>query len=366
MDTKSVAIKVVAKYFKKNKMAMCLRDILPSSGLSLIERQKVADIVHDVVRWKKLYEYFLEENNCVKNPEAYVDLVLKNKQNDFISDNFEIKYSVSAYVASILKNKTKWIEYLNEKPPTTLCVNFNKSSVEEVTNLLEIDDLTVERSNLETAIQTSSIGRYSSAVSKNFAHVQDENSQLISYIAVSLGGTILDFCAGNGGKSLAMASISRNTKKLYAYDVNPRKQLILERRLKDFNAEVMVLEKPSDKKFDVVLVDAPCTGIGAARRNPEVKYVNGPGEYPDLQQKILEESAKKIKDKGYLLYCVCTFTPDETQNVVKNFLKENKFRIDDMSKSIYSKFLKKAQYGVYTSLPKGDIFFASLLKKTKK
>lgn len=363
MDLKTVAIKLITKYLKKNNMARCLRDILPYSGLSLSERQSVADIVHDVVRWKKLYDNILDEIGLAKTPDAYVNLAIEEKQKDWSIDDFEIKYSVSSYVASILKNKIKWIKFLNERPPTTLCINFNKSDAKEVVSILEMEGLPAEKSILETAILTSSKGRYSKAVSKNFAHVQDESSQLISHIAVSLGDNVLDFCAGNGGKSLAMASICRNRKKIFAFDVNFQKRLTLEKRLKDYNAEIFVTEKPSDNKFDVVLVDAPCTGIGAARRNPEAKYVDGPGKYPDMEQKILVEAAKKVKPGGYLFYVVCTFTSDETQAVVKKFSKEKDFKIQSLNNIAYNQFLKKNRYGAFIFLPKADIFFISLLKK---
>ena len=365
MDTKAVAIQVITKYLKKKNMAMCLRDILPSSDLSLEERQDVADIVHDVVRWKRLYDNILEEIGLAKNAEAYVNIALEGKQNDWSTDDFEIKYSVSSYVASLLKNKIIWIKYLNEKPPTTLCINFNKSNAQEVRNILEMENLPVDKSNLETAILTSSLARYSSAVTKNFAHVQDESSQLISYIVVSLGDNILDFCAGNGGKSLTMSSIARNRRKIYAFDINPQKRLILQRRLMKYSADVSVLEKPFEKKFDVVLVDAPCTGIGAARRNPEAKYVDGPGKYPDMQQKILEEAEQLVKSNGFLFYAVCTFTPDETEDVVKKFLKEKDIKIFNLKNLPYTQFLNKTRFGAFIDLPKGDIFFISLLKKLK-
>jgi len=363
MDPKDVAIQVVTKYLKKNKMAMCLRDILPGSGLSLVDRQNVADIVHEVVRWKRLYDNILEEIGLAKSPDAYVNLALENKQNNWSTDDFEIKYSVSSYVASLLKNKLKWTEYLNEKPPTSLCINFNKSDTKEVASILESEKLPAEKSNLESAILTSSMGRYSSVVTKNLAHVQDESSQLIACITAFLGDNILDFCAGNGGKSLAMASITRNRKKIFAYDINSKKRLTLARRSKEYNAEISIEEKLSDKKFDVVLVDAPCTGIGAARRNPEAKYVDGPGKYPEIQQNILVEAEQKVKPNGFLFYSVCTFTPDETQEVVKKFSKEKDLKISNLEDIPYTQFLNKTNHGAYIILPKGDIFFVSLLKK---
>jgi len=244
-----------------------------------------------------------------------------------------------------------------------LCVNFNKSSFEDVINILKKEKLPAEKSNLETAVLTSSIGRYSRVVTKNFAHVQDENSQFISFIASSLGDNILDFCAGNGGKSLAIASLSRNKKNIFAYDINQKKQLMLKQRIMEYNAKVTVEEKLPDNEFEVLLVDAPCTGLGAARRNPEVKYLDGPGNYPELQQNILVEAAQKLKPDGFLFYTVCTFTPDETEDVIKKFSAEKKFKILNLDNIVYSQFLDKTRYGAFTSIPKGDIFFVSLLKK---
>ncbi|MEM4258881.1 MAG: RsmB/NOP family class I SAM-dependent RNA methyltransferase [Candidatus Thermoplasmatota archaeon] len=360
------AIKVVAKYLKKGNMSRCLRDILPSSSLSNEQREQVAEIVHDVVRWKNLYDDMIASKGLKKTPEVYVDLAVHGVRDTSGINSFEDQYSCSPYVASVLKNHLDWAKYINEKPPTTLCVNLNKSSPDQVVSLLRREQLPAETSHLETAVLTSSLGRYSSAVKECSAHVMDESSQLVAFFAASHGERILDYCAGNGGKSLAMASFGRNMKTIYAYDINLEKQAILEKRCQAYHANVICDQKIPPGGFDVVLVDAPCTGIGAARRNPEAKYVPGSGDFPKNQLDILREAAQKLDRNGFLMYSVCTFTPDETDQVVEAFLTlERGFRCSWFDDFVLNDLLSRTRFGAFTMVPFGDIFYLSVLQKIK-
>ena len=359
------ATKVVAKYLRKGNMSRCLRDILPATDLTKEQREVVADIVHGVVRWKKLYDKLLDERSIEKLPESYVQLALEGAHNNAHSNSVEYRYSCSEYIANILKDKLEWVKYLNEKPPTTLCVNQNKSSKAEVIETLKKEKMPVGLSKLETAVLTTSIGKYSSVIKNRYAHVQDESSQLISYITVNLGDKILDFCAGSGGKSLSMASITKNKKTLHTYEINVKKRMTLEQRCRDYDAKVLVEEDLADKMFDVVLVDAPCTGIGAARRNPEAKYVEESGDFPEIQLKILMDAAQKVVDEGSLVYSLCTFTPEETEGVIKQFSKTSGFKVSKAYDFTYSNLLLKNRYGAFANVPNGDIFFVSILRKEK-
>jgi 16S rRNA (cytosine967-C5)-methyltransferase len=150
-----IAIKVVTKYMRKGNMSRCLRDILPATDLTKEQREVVADIVHDVVRWKKLYDVLLDESGMEKLPESYVQLALEGAHKNAHSNSFEYQYSCSDYVANILKDKLEWAKYLNEKPPTTLCVNQNKSSKAEVIETLKKEKMPVGLSKLETAVLTT-------------------------------------------------------------------------------------------------------------------------------------------------------------------------------------------------------------------
>jgi 16S rRNA (cytosine967-C5)-methyltransferase len=357
-----VATRVVSKYLKKGNMARCLRDILPSSGLSKGQRETVAEIVHNVVRWRKLYDHMIDTQAAEPTPRLYVKLAVDGAEAKAASFPFEYRYSCSSYVAGVLKEYGDWAGYLNEKPPTALCVNFNRSNVEQVMSLLHEEQIFAEQSVLDTAVLTTSMSKYSRVLQQQFAHVQDESSQLIAHLAASYGESIFDFCAGNGGKSLAMASLSRNAKHLVAYDTNAAKRTILTKRCNDYGAQVQIKDAIPSKEFDVVLVDAPCTGLGAARRNPEAKYVENPDEFPQTQLSILRQAVENVRDNGYLLYSVCTITPEETTQVIQEFLEHPDFSLAPF-KGRYTQFLQVNKHGAFTVLPRGDLFFLSLLHK---
>jgi 16S rRNA (cytosine967-C5)-methyltransferase len=357
-----VAAQVVSKYLKKGNMARCLRDILPSSGLSKEQRETVAEIVHTVVRWRKLYDHMLDTQAAKPTPQRYVKLAVEGAEVKASLFPFEYRFSCSAYVAGVLQDHSDWAGYLNEKPPTTLCVNFNRSTTEQVMNLLHEDQIFAERSVLDTAVLTSSVSKYSRVLEQHFAHVQDESSQLIAHLAASSGESIFDFCAGNGGKSLAMASLSRNVKHLVAYDTNAAKRAILTKRCSEYGAFVQVENTIPSKLFDVVLVDAPCTGLGAARRNPEAKYVESPEEFPRTQLSIVRQAAENVRDHGYLLYAVCTITPEETTQVIQEFLKRPDFSLVPFPDQ-YAQLLQPTKHGAFTVVPRGDLFFLALLHK---
>jgi 16S rRNA (cytosine967-C5)-methyltransferase len=362
MDEK-IAARIIIKYLKKGNMARCLRDILPASDLSKEQREKIAELIHDVVRWKKLYEHIMEIRGLKPSPENYVKLAMSHSQTYASSYPFEYRYSCSSYVAHVLKNHEEWAEFLNETPPTTLCINFNKSTVDEVMSILHQETLTAEHSLLRTAIITSSISKYSNVIQQHLAHVQDESSQLVSLLTTALGESIFDYCAGNGGKCLSIASITKNRKNLYAYEMNPVKRTTLKRRCIEYNANVTIEDNPSKKKYDTVLVDAPCTGLGVARRNPEVKYIESPGNLPKIQLSILNKAAENVKTGGTLFYVVCTMTPEETTQVIQTFIKKKEFTLSSFNDLPYKEYLLTNKYGSFSTLPRGDVFFLSVLKR---
>jgi 16S rRNA (cytosine967-C5)-methyltransferase len=358
-----VAVRIVAKYFRKGNMARCLRDILPSAGLSGTKREEIAEIIHDIVRWKKLYGQIITARSLPPTPETYVKLAIAGAQDEGPSFPFEYRYSCSPYIAEVLKTHADWAEFLNQRPPTSLCVNQNRSSMPHVMKMLQTEKIEARKSILDTTILTSSMSKYSEVIKQRFAHVQDENSQFIASLAVLFGESILDYCAGNGGKSLAMASFSKNTKKLTAFETNAAKRAILRRRCSEYDATVLVEDNPPKEPYDVVLVDAPCTGLGAARRNPEAKYIEGPNDFPDTQLSILKSAAQNVHDAGFLLYAVCTITPEETTAVIDAFTRHKEFSISPLNTVPHVEYLQFTPNGAFTVIPQGDLFFLSLLKK---
>lgn len=360
------AEKIIERWLRKGNMAARMRDVLPKSNLSLEEREEVARIVHSVVRWKKWYDFVIEHYSLPEKVETYVRLARSEQEWEsaekaILEERYtEIRYSFSPYMARLIDSRFPELrEYLNKEPETVLMVNYNRASYEELVEILKDEGLRAENSVVESAIITDSRARYSKAVKEGMAQVQDESSQLIAKITASLGDSILDYCAGNGVKTIAMASFRRNKGRIAAWDIDPKKRDILRRRAGQYSAEVDVLNNP-EGSYDVVFVDAPCTGVGSARRNPEAKYTEGTGDFPETQMSILNEAKERVKDGGYLVYCVCSFTPEETVGVVERFMSESDFEeveVDDAH-------LRRVEKGYLTDTPEGDVMYLCVLRKS--
>lgn len=165
--------------------------------------------------------------------------------------------------------------------------------------------------------------------------VQDEGSQLLTYlVSPKRGMMIADFCAGAGGKTLAIGALMKNTGRLYAFDVSEKRLNNLGQRLKrsglsNLHAQVISSEqdpklKRLNGKFDRVLVDAPCSGLGTLRRNPDLKWRQTEQDVLELTQKqtaILERAAKLTKAGGRLIYATCSLLRDENEAIVEAFIQ---------------------------------------------
>ena len=354
-----VAIAIIKKWLRKGNMARCMRDILPHSGLSLDEREEVAKIVHNVVRWKRWYDYIMDYYEIEKNAANYFKIATgkikineKEVENSIPSEKFvAIRQSFSDFLAEFLKDKPDFVAHLNEEAKTALCVNLNKVDRKEAIEMLEKEGIKAYEGSIETAIIAESKARYSNLVKKGYAHVQDESSQLIAKITTMHGRKILDYCAGNGGKTLAMASITKNNATIYVHDVSEDRIKILKKRALKHDAKI---KTHSDKeKYEVVLVDAPCTGVGAARRNPEAKYVDGVDDFPKKQEEILREAWKLVKKKGYLIYSICSFLPQEIRAI--KLIGDSIYLMEDG--------LREYENGYITWLDEGDILFLGMIEK---
>lgn len=164
--------------------------------------------------------------------------------------------------------------------------------------------------------------------------VQDEGSQLLAHLVTAKRGMMVaDLCAGAGGKTLAMGALMRNTGRLYAFDVSEKRLHNLGQRLKrsglsNLNAQVISSEtdpklKRLNGKFDRVLVDAPCSGLGTLRRNPDIKWRQTPQDIAELnvkQSNILARAAKLTKVGGRLIYATCSLLSEENEQIAEQFL----------------------------------------------
>ncbi len=171
--------------------------------------------------------------------------------------------------------------------------------------------------------------------------VQDEGSQLLALLlGARRGEMVCDFCAGAGGKTLAIGAMMASTGRLYAFDVAEKRLANLKPRLaRSGLSNVMPQRIASESdtrikrlagKLDRVLVDAPCSGLGTLRRNPDLKFRQSPESVADLTQKqaaILRAAARLVKPGGRLVYATCSLLPEENEGIVEAFLAQGGFRL---------------------------------------
>jgi 16S rRNA (cytosine967-C5)-methyltransferase len=163
--------------------------------------------------------------------------------------------------------------------------------------------------------------------------VQDEGSQLLALLVdAKRGEMVVDFCAGAGGKTLALGAAMRNTGRLYAFDVSGHRLDALKPRLARSGLSnvhpVQIAHERDERikrlagKIDRVLVDAPCSGLGTLRRNPDLKWRQSPQGVAELQAKqqaILAGAARLLKPGGRLIYATCSLLEDENEAVAAAF-----------------------------------------------
>ncbi len=167
--------------------------------------------------------------------------------------------------------------------------------------------------------------------------VQDEGSQLLALLTgAKRGEMIVDFCAGAGGKTLALGAMMRNTGRLYAFDVSGHRLDNLKPRLARSGLSnvysAQIAHENDDRikrlrgKIDRVLVDAPCSGLGTLRRNPDLKWRQSPKAIEQLQAKqlaILSSAARLLKPGGRLVYATCSLMPAENEVIAERFAAEH-------------------------------------------
>ena len=219
---------------------------------------------------------------------------------------------------------------------------------------------------------------------KGEIEVQDEGSQiLVSLMAPRRGEMVIDFCAGAGGKTLLLGALMRSTGRLYAFDIS---QARLARAKPRFarsglsNIVPVVIEPSTDQrvkrlrgKAQRVLVDAPCSGFGTLRRNPDLKWRHHPEliqEFQRLQKSILREAAACVAPGGRLVYATCSILPEENQEQVESFLLENSdFELLDAAAIAKERCSALDEQGPYLQLRPDrhgtDGFFAAVLQRRK-
>ncbi|MFA7269297.1 MAG: RsmB/NOP family class I SAM-dependent RNA methyltransferase [Sterolibacterium sp.] len=226
---------------------------------------------------------------------------------------------------------------LNQSAPLDLRVNSIKAKREEVLARLKAEGIVAEACRyapLGIRLKTKLALQKHPLYVEGMIEVQDEGSQLLGYLlAPKRGEMVVDFCAGAGGKTLLLGALMRSTGRLYAFDVSAKRLAKLKPRVARSglsNMHPVCITGENDSrvkrlagKIDRVLVDAPCSGLGTLRRNPDLKWRQTPqgiGELTLKQRDILAGASRLVKPGGRLVYATCSILPEENEAVVDAFL----------------------------------------------
>ena len=226
---------------------------------------------------------------------------------------------------------------LQETAPLDLRVNTLRANRDEVLARLNADGITAA-ATLLSPIGIRLQGKPSLSRHPLFTggsvEVQDEGSQLLGYLlAPRRTDLVVDFCAGAGDKTLMLGALMNSQGRLYAFDVSEKRLSKLKPRLKRSglsNLHPLVIAHENDTKvkrlagkIDRVLVDAPCSGMGTLRRNPDLKFRQSPEGVAELvakQTAIINAAARLVKPGGRLVYATCSLLTEENQQIVAAFL----------------------------------------------
>jgi 16S rRNA (cytosine967-C5)-methyltransferase len=213
--------------------------------------------------------------------------------------------------------------------------------------------------------------------------VQDEGSQILAaLVGPKRGEMIIDYCAGAGGKTLLIGALMRSTGRLYAFDVSAARLARAKPRLARSglsNVVPVVISADNDQrvkrlsgKAHRVLIDAPCSGLGTLRRNPDLKWRQHPESLAELQKvqaRILKQASRCVAPGGRLVYATCSILPEENEQQIEVFLAEHPdFKLLDASKIVLDRCENLTLDGPYLSMRPDrhgtDGFFAAVLERS--
>ncbi|RBA28243.1 RsmB/NOP family class I SAM-dependent RNA methyltransferase [Flavobacterium tibetense] len=327
------------------------------------DRKFVAETIYEIVRWKRLYAEIAEVREPYDRDNVWrifaVWAVLRGINlpdwkyfEDTPSRKIKGKFDELSRVRKFKESIPDWMDELgvkelgeekwskelaaqNQQAQVILRVNTLKTTKEKLRALLmDLDIETNPVKDYEDALVLKERANVfmTQAFKDGLFEVQDASSQLVAYfLDVQPGMRVVDTCAGAGGKTLHLASLMQNKGQLIAMDLYESKLKQLKLRAKRngaFNIEPRVIEssktiKKLHEKADRVLIDAPCSGLGVMKRNPDSKWKLQP-EFIDnikkVQEEVLQNYSKIVKPGGKLVYATCSVLPSENEEQIKKFL----------------------------------------------
>lgn len=379
---------------KVQKMAPWIRNIIRLGlfQIMFLDKVPVSAAINESVKLAKKYGH----PGTVKFVNGVLRNIVRKKEKivfpDIMKDPIEhisIYYSfpmwlVERWVKDFgVENTIKLCVYFNNPSPLWVRTNTLRTSRAQLVGLLHNQGIHCRESEKVPEgiqiLQSLDLGRLD-LFKKGMFTVQDESSMLVGHVVKPQKEQIvLDVCSGPGGKTSHLAQLMEDSGKIFALDVHEhRLELIrqtcqrlgisiVETLLKDARFTTQIVKQ----LVDAVLVDAPCSGLGVLGRRPDARWRKKSediGQLKILQREILTEAAQLVKPGGTLVYSTCTITSEENNEVIQEFLAENKDFYLDKKLTEYLPFdLEEGQEGWVQFLPfkhqMDGFFIARMLRK---
>jgi 16S rRNA (cytosine967-C5)-methyltransferase len=303
------------------------------------DRKEICETIYGIIRWRGLLDHISEKPLSWENRfRAFI----KFSQNFYCDPSLPAHIRVSFpkpfyHFLSDSLGEEKAFQFClacNESAPITIRVNLLKTTrnalLESWKNRHKVSPCKHSPVGIRFEEKINFFGM--EEFKKGYFEIQDEASQLIAeLITIEPGMRFLDYCAGSGGKSLAVAPRLSGRGQLFLHDIRPQILLEARKRLKRAgiqNAQPLPADSPNKRllklKMDWVLVDAPCSGTGTLRRNPDMKWKF---DNPTLQRivqeqrQIFDEALTYLKPGGHIVYATCSVLPQENQYQATYFLE---------------------------------------------
>lgn len=254
---------------------------------------------------------------------------------------------------------TELLNANNITPEITLRSNRLKTTRDELYKLLLLKKIDCKKGNLEDSIK---VRKMSDFKGKLFT-VQDEAAQLACLkLAPEAGEVVLDACSAPGGKTTYLAEIMKNKGKIEAWDIHPHRVRLVEEAAKKLDIDIIhatvhdaTIVMPNYKeKFDKILLDVPCSGLGVIRKKPDIKWTRQPEDFEELmsvQEKILDTCSEYLKSGGRMVYSTCTVLKRENEEQIEKFLLT------------HSDFMLVEQTKLFPNVNETDGFYIAVLEK---
>ncbi|MBL4696485.1 MAG: RsmB/NOP family class I SAM-dependent RNA methyltransferase [Rhizobiaceae bacterium] len=368
------AIEVLSDIEKRNRPAsQCLKDWgnshrFAGSG----DRSAIGNLVYDALRNKSANAFCIGSDSArgvvmavlVRQWEMSPQDIIEafegdkfapeplNAEETFSLENVELsdaplhiqanipEWCVPSFEANFDEDWVAEASALCARPPLDLRVNTLKAERDKVAKALlkqGAKPTTIAREGLriKPGKQNSRLPNVQAEAGfqKGWFEIQDEGSQIVGDLVFARPGEkVLDFCAGAGGKTLALSATMENKGQVHAHDSDKTRLKPIYERLKRAGTRNVQVHGPDDdmsalvEKMDRVVIDAPCTGSGTWRRRPDAKWrltKNNLEERLREQEEVLSEAAPFVRPGGFLIYITCSLLPEENENQVYSFMEDN-------------------------------------------